>query len=221
MARLARVVIPGLPHHLTQRGNRRGDIFFSAKDRRKFLSLLSESIRSGDVRVWAYCLMSNHIHLVLVPSTEDSLGLSMRRINSLYATYLNREQGWSGHVWENRFFSTPLDEAHSWTAVRYVERNPVRAGLAKNAEDYPWSSARTHCGLARDPIVSGDLEKAGCVGDWREWLQIPEDEAATTVREKTNTGRPCGNEIFTRRLEKLVGRPLSPRKAGRKTKIKE
>jgi len=221
MARLARVVVPGVPHHLTQRGNRQEDVFFADADRRNFLSLLGEQCEPYGLQIWAYCLMSNHVHLVAVPATSDSLGRAMRRLNSQYAAYVNRRQQWSGHLWQGRFHSTPLDEAHLWAAVRYVERNPVRAGIVPRAEDYTWSSAAGHCGLAADQLLSGDLEQADHVGNWRAWLLDEDDQAVRMLRERTRTGRPCGPAEFVERLEKLVGRPLTARKRGRKPKPKK
>ena len=193
-------------------------MFFSDADRLKFLSLLRHPVSKGQLHVWAYCLMANHVHLIVVPSAEDALGREMRRLNSLYATYLNREQGWSGHVWETRFYSTPLGESHLWSAVRYVERNPVRAGLVAHATEYTWSSARAHCGLAADDILSGDLERAGHTSDWHAWLALPDTQRAQEVRDRTRTGRPCGGEGFVQKLEGILGRRLRKAKAGRKPK---
>jgi len=221
MARLARVVAPGVPHHLTQRGNRRQDVFFSDADRRKFLSLLAEQCPECGLEIWAYCLMTNHVHLVAVPVSVDSLGRAMRRVNSQYAAYVNRRQGWSGYLWQGRFYSTPLDGPHFWSAVRYVERNPVRVGLVPRAEDYAWSSAAAHCGLTDDGLLRGDLEQADHVGNWRAWLLDEDDAAVRMLRERTRTGRPCGPAEFVERLEKLLGRPLTPKKRGRKPKRKK
>ena len=142
----------------------------------------------------------------------------MRRLNSQYATYVNRRQGCSGHLWQGRFYSTPLDEPHLWAAVRYVERNPVRAGMVPRAEDWPWSSAAGHCGLTADELLSGDLEQADYVGTWRAWLLDEDDQAVRLLRQRTRTGRPCGPAEFVERLEKLLGRPLTPKKRGRKPK---
>ena len=220
MARLARVVVPGVPHHVTQRGHRRQDVFFCDADRRKFLSLLAEEFRLCGLEIWAYCLMANHLHLVAVPVSADSLGRAMRRAHSQYALHVNGRQGWSGYLWQGRFYSTPLDELHLWSAVRYVERNPVRAGIVPRAEDYAWSSAAGHCGLADDDLLRGDLEQADHVGDWRAWLLDEDDQAVQRLRQRTRTGRPCGPAEFVQRLEKLLGRPLAPRKRGRKPKRK-
>ena len=189
MARLARIVVPGIPHHLTQRGNRRDAIFFNKADRSKYLLLLKDQCRMYGLEVWAYCLMTNHVHLVAVPKFGDSLGQSMRRMNSGYTSYINRRQALCGHLWQGRFYSCPLDEANLWSAVRYVERNPVRAGLAKRAEKYPWSSAAAHCGLVQDELLAGELEKSGRVENWREWLR---EEDETAVKASASTQKQAG-----------------------------
>ncbi len=218
MARLARIVVPDIPHHLTQRGNRREDIFFNEADRQKYLLLLKDQCELYGLEVWAYCLMTNHVHLVVVPKTADALGQAMRRMNSQYTSYINRRQDLCGHLWQGRFYSCPLDERHLWSAVRYVERNPVRAGLAERAEEYPWSSASAHCGLRKDSLLSGGLEKSDHVGDWREWLLDEEEAAVERLRHHTKTGRPCGMPAFIEHLETLLGRILTKRKPGPKIK---
>lgn len=229
MARFARIVVPGTPHHVTQRGNRRDDVFFGEADRREYLALLSKYLDRYKPRLLAYCLMNNHVHLILVPRDADALGRVLRDTHMSYTRYVNRRQGLSGHLWQGRFFSCPLDKLHLWAAVRYVERNPVRAGLVRRAEDYPWSSAAGHCGVVSDPLLSGKLELSDHVANWRDWLGEQDDEAIVeTLRQCTRTGRPCGSPTFVRRLEKLLRRkitkrkpgpaPRKPRKANKKTK---
>ena len=124
----------------------------------------------------------------------------------------------NGHLWQGRFYSTPLDEPHFWSAVRYVERNPVRAKLVRKAHRYPWSSASAHCGLRRDPLLAGNLEQADHVGDWATWLAEEGEQADAEIRRGTRTGRPCGSEEFVRHLEALLGRRLLPAKRGPKPK---
>ena len=147
MPRLARVVIPGMPHHVTQRGNRREPVFFEPGDRAWYLHLLAHYADLHGLEIWAYCLMTNHVHLVAVPSTEASLGQSLRDAHGAYSSYLNRRINVTGHLWQGRFYSTVLEGPHMWSAVRYVERNPVRAAIVQRAEEYAWSSAAVHCGL--------------------------------------------------------------------------
>lgn len=122
MPRLARTVFAGLPHHITQRGNRRENVSFTEEDREVYLEWLGEYCQRHEVGILAYCLMTNHIHLVAVPSREDSLQRAPKPLHMRYAQHINRKRQWSGHLWQGRFFSSPLDEAYLWFCVRYVER---------------------------------------------------------------------------------------------------
>lgn len=199
MPRKARVVAPGVAHHVTQRGVARQTVFYARRDRQVYLKLLAEQARLAGVRVLAYCLMSNHIHLVLVPDEERSLALCLQRVHGRYAQYLNARRRRSGHLWQNRYFSCPLDEGHLWTAVRYVELNPVRAGLAKEASSYRWSSAAAHLG-GRDESRALDVafwQEAGGAGRWRQLLDEQGDaEQLRRLRRATYACRPCGDESF-------------------------
>ena len=156
MPRIARPVAPGVPHHVTQRGNRREAVFFSDGDRAAYLACLADHCRKHAVEVLGYCLMTNHVHLVVVPTSANGLEKVFRPLHTHYALSVYRQRGWSRHVWQGRYFLSPLDEAHFWATMRYVERNPVRAGLVRRAEDYRWSSARAHCGLQQDPVLTND-----------------------------------------------------------------
>lgn len=189
MSRVARIVVPGFAHHVTQRGNRRADVFETDEDRHAYLRFLTQYADKHGLSVWAYCLMTNHVHLVVVPEREDSLAKALRDAHTVYAMRFNTRTRLSGHVWQGRFYSCPMDETHLWTAVRYVERNPVRAGLVSRAEDYPWSSAPAHCGdcpppcdegaspglsqpascrSGGDPLLSKEFPPPGVVPDWAE-----------------------------------------------------
>ena len=222
MSRVARVVVRGFPHHVTQRGNRREDIFETGADREAYLRFLKTYCAKRGLSVWAYCLMSNHIHLVVIPQEEASLGTALRDTHTVYAMYFNSRTGLSGHVWQGRFFSCPLDESHHWAAVRYVERNPVRAGMVARAEEYPWSSAAAHCGRRDTGVLSTEFPPSGVIEDWSEWLNAgcDEDEAYAYIRRQTRTGRPCGSSKFLDRLEALLARSLRPKKGGRPRKDK-
>ena len=224
MPRLARVVIPNCPHHVTQRGNRREDVFFGDADRQRYLALLGEYCGLRGLAIQAYCLMPNHVHLVAVPRTVAALGAALKPLHTRYTQHVNRSQGLSGRLWQGRFYSCPLDDAHLWTAVRYVERNPVRAGLAARAEDWPWSSAAGHCGRRTDELA-GDpcgLHRDLPPEQWSAWLAAEwgpaEQERVDRIRSHTHTGRPAGGETFVDRLESLLGRLLRPKKAGRPRK---
>lgn len=223
MTRVARIVVPGFPHHVTQRGNRRAEIFQTDADREAYLRFLQTYCEKRGLSVWAYCLMSNHVHLVVVPQEEASLGDALRDTHTVYAMYFNSRTEWSGHVWQGRFFSCPLDEFHQWAAIRYVEQNPVRAGIVVRAEDYPWSSAGAHCGWRDDAVLSAEFPPPGVIEDWSEWLNVSreEDEAHASIRSQTRTGRPCGSAKFLDELEARLARNLRPKKGGRPRKDKK
>lgn len=218
MSRVARIVVPGLAHHVTQRGNRRGDVFECDDDRHAYLRFLKQYADKHGLAVWAYCLMTNHVHLVVVPEREDSLAKALRDAHTVYAMRFNTRTRLSGHVWQGRFYSCPLDESHLWAAVRYVECNPVRAGLVARAEEYAWSSAAAHCGLRTDGVLSKDFPPPGVMSDWADWLKAEDETDVTRLRMCTRVGRPCGNATFIARLESLLGRVLGPKPRGRKPK---
>lgn len=142
MPRRARIVMPGVPHHVTQRGNRRMQTFFELKDYEKYLQILNQSSDDFGTKVLAYCLMPNHIHVIAIPSREESLRKTFSDIHERYTKYINFKKGWQGCLWQGRFFSTPLDSEHLEACYHYVHDNPVRAGLVEKAKDYRWSSVR-------------------------------------------------------------------------------
>jgi len=222
MPRVARFVFPGVPHHVTQRGNRRGRVFFSDDDHRVYLSWLREYATRHEVEVLAYCLMTNHVHLVLVPAVRDALHLSLRCLHLRYAQRVNRAHEWRGHVWQGRYFASALDDPYCWATMRYVELNPVRAGLVARAEDYPWSSARAHCGLRADPVLSANAlwqRRISGVADWSMWLQAGlRPEELETLRRNGPKGLPCGSETFIDDLERRSGRCLRSRPRGPRPK---
>jgi len=218
MARLARIVIPGLPHHVTQRGNRRQPVFFRDDDYRAYLALLTEHARAAGVGVWAWCLMPNHVHLMLTPSTSDGLRACLADAHRRYSSMVNQREGWRGYLWQGRFASFPMDERHMLACARYIELNPVRAGLAKRPRDWPWSSARAH--LTGKPDGVTDIAAlGGPVGDWKAFLKAGLSDAdLNALRSGERTGRPAGDEDFVRSLETSTGRALMKRKVGRKPK---
>ena len=220
MPRLARVVVPNVPHHLTQRGNRRQQTFFAEEDYALYLNLMAEWCNERGVEIWAYCVMPNHVHLIAVPKTADALRLAIGEAHRRYTRHVNFREGWRGHLWQGRFASFPMDEPHLYLAARYVELNPVRARLASDPREYRWSSARAHLAGKDDELVKVQplMER---FGDWKKLLRsaLPEEDLAT-LRGHERTGRPLGSVRFVNRLESLLGRPLKPRKAGRKPKRK-
>ncbi len=219
MARTARFVLPGVPHHLTQRGNRRSRVFFCDADYRTYLRWLEDYSTRHGVEILAYCLMTNHVHMVAVPRTSDSLQLAFGRLHRRYAQNLNHHRSWLGHVWQGRYYSSALDEPHCWAAIRYVELNPVRAGLVSRAEDYPWSSAGAHCGLRGDATLSRNdhwLRQINAIDDWSRWLAAGEElQRVADLRSQTRRCMPCGSVAFIDSLEATTGRTLRPRPRGR------
>jgi len=166
---------------------------------------LRERAERYGLSVLAYCLMTNHVHLVVVPAEQNSLSLAMRDVHTAYAMWLHRRHDGDGHLWQGRFYSYVMDEPHLWAAIRYTERNPVRAGLVARAEDYWWSSAAGHCERRRDPNLSADGLPPGLVTDWSEWLRNEDEQSADRIRRQTRSGRPCGDEAFVRQLEASLG----------------
>jgi len=206
-----------MPHHITQRGNRGCEVFRSDRDRDRYLALLGRYGRKYGLALEAYCLMPNHVHLIAVPENAESLGLTLRDAHQAYATQLNQEMGEVGHLWQGRYFSCVLDESHFWAAVRYVERNPVRAGMVRSADEYRWSSAPHHCGLRDGALVAGKILGRESVRDWRGFLGGNDcREQVKELRQSTRTGRPWGSSAFLDRVGAMVGRDLHRGKRGPK-----
>ncbi len=225
MPRVARTVCAGVPHHVAQRGNRRETVFFSDADRTAYLGWLSDYAEKYALDVLAYCLMHNHIHLIAVPATEDALHQTLKPLHMRYAQRVNRVRGWTGHLWQGRFVSSALDEEYLLAAIRYVERNPIRAGMVRRAEGYRWSSAAAHCGLRPDPVLTDApawRTYFDRVGDWSTWLaEQDEPELLDLLRRNMDKGLPCGSEAFIRRLERMTGRDLRYRPRGRPRKRRD
>jgi putative transposase len=210
MARLARAVAAGVPHHVTQRGNRRQATFFGDGDCALYRDLLAAWCGRHGVAVWAWCLMPNHVHLVLVPAEEAGLRQALGEAHRRYTQAVNRRQGWVGHLWQGRFASCALDLPHLLGAVRYVELNPVRARLVTAPESWPWSSATAHLTGSGDGLVTMG-PPSEVVGDWRAFLDggLPERQA-DALRQHERTGRPLGDAGFVAELEARLGRRLRP-----------
>jgi len=211
-----------MPHHVTQRGNRRMQTFFGEDDYRAYLSLLVDWCARCDVRVWAYCLMPNHVHLIVVPSREDDLARALGETHRRYTRRVNIREDWRGYLWQGRFASFVMDEPHLLGAAAYLERNPVKAGLVEEAEQWAWSSAKAHVSGKPDGVAETDWltdMTAGWVRTWREYLRQDEVSAlGETLRRHESTGRPLGEESFVRKIGVLVGRDLLRQKPGPKTK---
>lgn len=217
MPRIARVVAPGVPHHVTQRGNRRQRTFFTKEDYRAYIELMAKWCRHCAVDVWAYCLMPNHVHLIVVPKTSDGLKRAIGEAHRLYTLRINQRQGWRGHLWQGRFYSYPMDDVHLLTAARYIEQNPVKAGLATLPEDYPWSSAFAHLTGEDDHLVKVEplFKYTGGREGWRAFLAEEGDEQGHEIlRKHETTGRPVGSDTFIDELEQSTGRMLRLKKPG-------
>ena len=216
MARLARVVIPGYPHHVTQRGNGRARTFFDDGDYALYRDLLAEHCRSAGVEVWAWCLMPNHVHLILVPSDPDGLRRALARVHRSYAGIIQARRKRSGHFWQGRFGAVAMDEEHFAAALRYVSLNPVRARLVARAQDWRWSSTRAHLRNKDDgvttlaPVRDRFPDFAGLLA------RAPEVDLFDGLRAAESIGRPLGNDRFLARLERATGRVLKPGKRGPK-----
>ena len=220
MARLARVVVPGFPHHVTQRGTRRQEIFFSDEDRRGYLELVRAAAEHFGVTVCAWCLMPNHMHFVATPAAVDSLALCFGQAHTRYSRMINFRQGWRGFLFQGRFASSPMDWPYAYHALRYVLRNPVRAGLAGVSWAYSWSSAAFLVGEKEtDPLAQRERRLEEMVGDWRGYLSGTEDaEEVRSLRRETSVGRPLGSSGFVRQLEARLDRQLIRGQAGRPPK---
>ena len=181
---------------------------------------MAEGCRAAGVEVWGYCLMPNHVHLILTPSDADGLRAALSEAHRRYSRRVNFREGWRGYLWQGRFASVPMDSAHLLACARYVELNPVRAGLAARAEDWPWSSARAHLAGQNDGLVRMQplLGQVGDQpGDWAAFLNAGLSEAErATIRAGERTGRPLGSADFVADLEQRLGRVLTRQKPGRK-----
>jgi putative transposase len=229
MPRIARAIAVGFPHHITHRGNNRQDIFFVDDDREVYLDLLKEQADKYNLEVSAYCLMTNHIHLVAIPHKEDSLAKAVGRTHLNYTQYINRMHKRSGHLWQGRFYSCALDERGFWLAAKYVELNPVRAKICRLPWVYEWSSAAAHVEKqsVSELLNLSNWHKMISASRWRGELMSGIDEAEVSrIRLSTHTGRPLGTDSFLSKLEKMLGRrvralPIGrPQKKTRKKTIK-
>jgi len=213
---MARVVAEGIPHHVVQRGNRKQKVFFKQEDKAEYLKILKLQTELFGVEVWAYCLMDNHVHLIVRPDRRESLIRGIAETHQLYTRMINFREGWRGYLWQGRFQSFPLEERYLVAAVRYVERNPVRAKIVDRAEDYLWSSARSHVAKVEDSILS-DFYLTKEIEDWKAFLRQGDEESdLKLIRRHGKTGRPLGEIGFIQRLENQLGIELIRKKPGRK-----
>lgn len=220
MPRQSRIVAPDLPHHVTQRGNRRAPIFFEPGDQGVYLELLARETRRREVEVWAYCLMPNHVHLILTPRTPGGLGLAVGEAHRRYTNFVNARAGWTGHLFQSRFASVAMDEAHLMAAVRYVSLNPERARLAARARDWPWSSVRAHLAGEDDVLVKVRpvLDRQPRFADLIDARNDDDPQLFRALRLAEMSGRPAGTADFVAALERRLGRTITPRPRGRPAK---
>jgi putative transposase len=222
MSRIPRIVLENIPYHITQRGNGRQQIFFDPYDHQLYLDLLRAYAEDAQLRLWAYCLMPNHVHLIAAPARPNSMASALGRTHADYARHFNLKRRSCGHVWQARFFSCPLESAHLWRAAAYVERNPIRARLVEQASQYPWSSASLHLGLSANPLGL-DLSAWDTQYTPQRWenalrLGVEEEAFGLRLQEASRRGRPLGGDDFTRELEHRASRRLRPHPAGRPRK---
>lgn len=214
MSRMTRIVVPGLPHHVTQRGVGAAAIFDDDADRELYLSLLREQAERVGLGFEAWCLLADGVHLIAVPDQARSLGIGIGEAHRLYTRARNRNEGMQGSLFGARFASCVLDKAYLARAVRRVEMAPVRAGLADRPSDYRWSSARLHLGMRKtDPLSTGD-QAPEMAGDWSEFMRERADDDEEALALHVSTGRPWGSARFVARLERKLGRPLTAGKPG-------
>jgi putative transposase len=217
--RSPRLLVPGYPHHVTERGVRKEPTFYDDSDRLVYIRVLRDACHDKNVQIWAYALMTNHIHLVAVPTTATGLSEALRDAHTSYTMYFNVKYGFKGHAWEARPSIFLMETNHLWNAVRYVELNPVRARMVVRAEHYAWSSAAAHCGLREDPLLSADCPLQGVIDNWSEWLGAGQSEhELKQFREHAAKEKALGSVEFVRKLEAETGRKLLPRKVGRPAK---
>ncbi len=221
MPRMARVVVLDIPHHIVQRGNNRQQVFFVDSDRQTYLTIIKKEAPKYGLKIIGWCLMLNHVHLIALPSGKDSLAKALGQTHLIYTRYINQHYNRNGHLWQNRFYSCPLDDAHFWQALRYVEQNPVRAKLVQQAWHYKWSSAVAHID---NQDSTGLLDMAhwknmsSQIG-WQQLLAVEQgQEELKSIRRNTQTGHPLVNDSYLRKLEKIFDRKLRPLPIGRPPK---
>ena len=220
MTRQLRIVLPGWVHHVTQRGNYQQTVFLSEQDRAVFLKMLAKYLIKWEIRLIGYCLMDNHVHLVVVPEREDSLSSGMAQLDHDFALWQNIQRGRTGHLWQSRFYSAPVEEEGIWGVLAYVELNPVRAGMVEHAWEWAWSSAQAHAtGCDLSGLLDMKSWREAFTGEkWKEFLKqtLANKSLAAKIRHATRMGHFLGSEETARRLEREMGKQLLPKKRGRK-----
>ena len=218
MPRQARIVIPGLAHHITQRGNYQQKIFDDEHSYAQYSRWANEYAKENNLDILAYCLMSNHVHFVVIPKTEKALAAIFKIVHMRYAHYINRRKNLKGHLWQGRFYSCVLSDTHLYQVVRYVENNPVRAKIVKHAWEYKWSSAVDHASERDKPLIHLSGYESIAQNDWKQYLKENDLEMNNEIRLKTNRGLAIGEAKFIKKLERTLERSLDCLNQGRPRK---
>lgn len=225
MPRIARMVAEGLPHHITQRGNYQQNTFLDDKDKERYLNWLEEYSKKSSLSILAYCLMPNHVHIIGIPAARESLAKTFHQTHTKYSQYFNKKLNTKGHLWQGRFYSCVLDEQHLIAALKYVERNPVRAGLIKEPWEWKWSSASAHVAMNNNRIIL--LTDVFSIinmnhNQWKQFISnAEENEDYKKIKSYTLTGRPLGSKEFVRGLELKYHKKLIALPRGRPFNEKE
>lgn len=217
MARLARIVVPEFPHHIIQRGNRRQKVFFQEDDYRKYLQILESNSYKYGLKILSYCLMPNHVHLIVIPTSMDSLTKSIGGTHYNYTKLINKREGWNGYLWQGRFKSYVLNERYLYAVARYILLNPVKANIVREYADYRWSSIRHHLGFERIKFIQDDILQ-NMINNWSDFMdeEVKKEDIDLIVKHE-NTGRPLGEESFIEKLENELGRSIKKKKTGPKS----
>ena len=219
MPRQNRIVIPNTAHHITQRGNYRQDVFDNQENYRQYCEWIDEYAQEKSLEILGYCLMSNHVHFIVIPKEEKDLSEIFKIVHMRYSHYINRQRSSKGHLWQGRFYSCILDDSHLYRAIRYVENNPVRAKVVKKAWEYEWSSAKDHAKQRSKPLITLSVHKDIKAGEqWQEYLQEDDPELTEDIRIKTGRGLVVGSDKFIKKLEGVLNRSLECLKQGRPKK---
>ena len=219
MPRQARIVIPELAHHITQRGNYRRNIFDNEANYKQYSKWINEYTKENSIDILAYCLMSNHVHFIVIPKKEEDLSKAFRTAHMRYSHYPNRQRVAKGHLWQGRFYSCILGDSHLYRAIRYIENNPVRVKIVKNAWEYEWSSAKDHAECRNNkPLIDLGKYKTVEKKEWKDYLREDDSEMAVDIRLKTKRGLVVGTDKFIKKLEGTLNRSLKCLKQGKPKK---
>ena len=218
MPRQGRIVIQNTPHHVTQRGNYQQNIFEQESQYKQYCEWVNDYALECDFKILAYCLMSNHVHFIVVPKEEPDLAKVFKTTHMRYAHYINKQRKVKGHLWQGRFYSCILDDAHLYRAIRYVENNPVRAKIVKSAWEYKWSSASDHTGNRKNGVIKLTNYKGIKFKEWCDYLKENDPDMMGEIRLKTNRGLVVGVDKYVKALEKKLNRSLKCVRQGRPRK---